>query len=710
VQGQSGIDLAGLGLRRDLRFLHRDAAFTAQAVQPQHDVRKRHIIKLYPDVFSCYRQRLRRQAPGLQGNAQALLAHGRHLQRRLARQIARFQRQRLQLGRILAQLGQFFLQGDAATPGRVEKDRIHQRQAGDDAACRQQLAFLRRALSPEDLQRLLATGQGHPPLVDYGIHVFAPVARVIFHTPGSVSFKDSLRAARPSRTCAWALASTISGFSLTIRLRSRYSSDATTPRPARPPSASPKAALRLVKSSMLACPLCSLAAAILRCICSASMPYTGASFGYAALKVCCIEVRTVAASRFRRDHSIFRPTRLTITASATRRNGQRQCCQSRAAPPLAPSAGTRSRPAACAPAIQCAQWSASTVTPAMPAASAWYCATSPDATYTVRGASPANARVVVKACCGWAGRIRPRPSCGAWRKASSRPCPPACKAAVTPPACKGRQSCDGSTATLRAPCASKAFTSTSIQARCTTATVRKPAASLLPAASTQSCASPRICSSTRPGKAARKRAPASGGVFRRSKVTSAAASNSTTCFAPAISCPRLPNGALPCCSKAPPSPASTKGQAAALSVDALAGCRIYKVVKGTRFQVLIFPQPDQAGSALRIRLAPHQCLRIERRAIQAHPDHGEEIVAFYIDTHAVNLAGMGIIREIACIDKLFARIAQGHGAGLGNRQRRHGRQHFGRGSIHIHGRDGRQHDDEVAQLLDHSRRVAGHGQ
>src|SRR5450830_1506307 len=657
MQGQRGVDLASLGLRRDLGFLHRDAVLTAQTVQPQHDTCKRHVIELYPDVFSCYRQRLRRQALGLQGSAQTLFAHGRHLQRCLARQITRFQRQRLQLGRTLAQLGQALLQIGAAGPGRVKKDGVHQRQAGDDAACRQQLAFLRRALSPEDLQRLLAAGQGHPPLVDYGVHVFAPVASVIFHTPGSVTFKDSLRAARPSRTCPWALASTISGFSLTIRLRSRYSSEATTPRPARPPSASPSAALRLVKSSMLACPLCSLAAVILRRICSAIWPYTGASFGYAALKVCCIEVRTVAASRFRRDHSIFKPTRLTITASATSRNGQRQRCQSRAAPPLAPSAGARSRPAAWAPAIQCAQWSAATVTPAMPAASAWYCATSPDATYTVRGASPANARVVVKACCGWAGRIRPRPSCGAWRKTSSRPCPPACRAAVTPPACKGRHSCDGSTATLRAPCASKAFTRTSIQARCTTATVRIPAASAAPAASTQSCASPSMCSSTRPGKAARKRAPASGGVFRRSRVTSAAASNSTTCFAPAISCPRLPSGVLPCCSRAPPSPASTKGQAAALSVDTLAGCRIYRVVKGTRFQVLIFPQPDQAGSALRIRLAPHQRLRIKRRAVQAHPDDREEIAAFNIDRHAVDAAGIGIIREITFIDKLFARIA-----------------------------------------------------
>ena len=105
------------------------------------------------------------------------------------------------------------------------------------------------------------------------------------------------------------------------------------------------------------------------------------------------------------------------------------------------------------------------------------------------------------ACCGSAGSTRPRPSCGAWRNASSTPWLPVCRLAATPPACSGKHSCDGSTATLRAPSASKACTSTCSQARCTTATVRMPAASGAPAASTQSCC-PAAASAPRTRRAA----------------------------------------------------------------------------------------------------------------------------------------------------------------------------------------------------------------
>ena len=64
----------------------------------------------------------------------AFAVHGSDLHRRLARQLARLARQRLQHGRVLAQLGQAFLQRDAAVPGRLEKHRIHQRHAGHHRA------------------------------------------------------------------------------------------------------------------------------------------------------------------------------------------------------------------------------------------------------------------------------------------------------------------------------------------------------------------------------------------------------------------------------------------------------------------------------------------------------------------------------------------------------------------------------------------------
>src|SRR6185312_2778527 len=125
----------------------------------------------------------------------------------------------------------------------------------------------------------------------------------------------------------------------------------------------------------------------------------------------------------------------------------------------------------------------------------------------------------------------------------------------------------------------------SSQPRLTTATTRcscPPG----PATMTHSSGSDMIWSSTILGSAAFSREGDSGGTWMRSKVTSLAASSSTTRCASAIASASSGNAAEPSRSIASPRKVSANGQGnvvqcCTLSAAALEGTRIYSVLKSS---------------------------------------------------------------------------------------------------------------------------------
>jgi hypothetical protein len=135
-------------LRRHGRILQRHPVLAALGIEPGDQVGERDAGQAQLRKFARHGQRLRRQAAGAQAGGERLARHRRDRRDRLARQRSGLAAQRLQLRRLLPQVGQRALQPRAPFHGRRHQQGVQQRQQHHGPAAGEELAFLVGARVP----------------------------------------------------------------------------------------------------------------------------------------------------------------------------------------------------------------------------------------------------------------------------------------------------------------------------------------------------------------------------------------------------------------------------------------------------------------------------------------------------------------------------------------------------------------------------------